>query len=300
MVIFGLTFMLVFILAVGAGILFFDNSEPMQISAAIASDYGDSATQKKIKSLVTSIGNAVGGLERFIPKSQKEMSVIRQRLMRAGFRQEAAVKYFYGGKVAAILLLAGPALLFGANGRNFLLIVGASVGLGYVGPDFWLSRRIKMRMRRIRRELPDLIDLLIVCIEAGLSLDQATTRTVDEMGRSGSPLCEEVGLVVLEQRAGAARIDAWKNLAERVNEESVRNVVMMLVQAEQFGTSVAKALRVHAETLRTQRIQQVEETAAKTTVKILFPLVLLIFPALFVVTLGPAIILVMESFNGSH
>lgn len=300
MLIFGLTFALIFVIAAGAGVLLFDDRDPMQISAAIAPDYGDSAAQKKIKTVIASVGQTVGSLERFIPKSQKEMSVIRLRLVRAGFRQEWATKYFYGAKVAVMLLLASPALLFAANSRNFLLIIGVSVGVGYLGPDVWLSRRVKTRMRRIRKELPDLIDLLIVCMEAGLSLDQATMRTVEEMGKSRSPLCEEVGLVVLEQRAGAARIDAWKNLAERINEESLRNVVMMLVQAEQFGTSVAKALRVHAESLRTQRVQQVEEMAAKMTVKILFPLVLLIFPALFVVTLGPAIILVMESFNGSH
>lgn len=300
MIIFGLTFLLVFILVVGAGVLFFDDSGPMQISAAIDPDFGGPVAQKKLRTAVASVGKAVGGLERFLPKSQKEMSLVRQRLARAGFRKDSAVRYFYGAKVAAMLLLGGPALAFFANERNFLFVVGASMGFGYLGPDFWLSRRVASRMRRIRRDLPDLIDLLIVCIEAGLSLDQATMRTVEEMGKSGSPLCEEVGLVVLEQRAGAPRMDAWKNLADRVNEESVRNVVMMLVQAEQFGTSVAKALRVHAETVRTQRVQQVEEMAAKTTVKILFPLVLLIFPALFVVTLGPAIILVMESFNASH
>lgn len=300
MLIFGLTFVLALVLALAAGMTLFDESAPRTISGVIAPDYGQLAEKKKFRTTIASIAKAVASLERIVPKSGRDVSVLRQRMMRAGFRQESAVKYFYGAKAAAILLLVGPALLLGAHGQSFLMMVGAAFAIGYLAPDFWLSNQVKKRTARIRRDLPDLVDLLIVCIEAGLSLDQAAMRTVEEMGRSGSPLCEEVGLVILEQKAGASRIDAWKKLSERVKEESVHNVVMMLVQAEQFGTSVARALRVHAETLRTQRIQQVEEMAAKMTVKILFPLVLLIFPAIFVVTLGPAIILLIENFGGNH
>jgi tight adherence protein C len=150
---------------------------------------------------------------------------------------------------------------------------------------------------RIRRGLPDVLDLLVICIEAGLSMDQATARTAEEL-RLGQPaLCDELGIVVLEQRAGRARSDAWRQFAERTDVDSVRNLVSVLVQSEQLGTSIAKTLRVHSDTLRTFRRQKIEEQAAKTTVKLVFPLVLFIFPSLFLVTLGPALIIMAESFQ---
>jgi tight adherence protein C len=160
-----------------------------------------------------------------------------------------------------------------------------------------LGRKIKARQKRIRRGLPDVLDLLVICTEAGLSLDQATARTASELSKAQPDLCDELGIVVLEQRAGRARADSWKQMADRTGVDSLRNLVSMLVQSEQFGTSIAKTMRTHADTLRTQRIQAVEEQAAKTSVKLVFPLVFFIFPALFIVTLGPAAILMMESFK---
>jgi tight adherence protein C len=145
--------------------------------------------------------------------------------------------------------------------------------------------------------LPDVLDLLVICMEAGLSLDQATARTAQELSTSQPELCDELGVVVLEQRAGRARSDAWKHMSERTGVDSLKNLVSMLVQTEQFGTSIAKMLRVHADTLRVQRVQMIEELAAKTSVKLVFPLVLFIFPALFLVTLGPAAIVMMDSFS---
>ena len=137
----------------------------------------------------------------------------------------------------------------------------------------------------------------MICVEAGLSLDQATSRTAKEMGRLQPDLCDELGMVVLERHAGRARSDAWKSMAERTGEESVRNMVAMLVQVEQLGTSVSKTLRVHSDTLRTQRIQWIEEQAAKTSVKLVFPLVFFIFPAVFLVALGPAAIMMYDAFS---
>jgi len=147
--------------------------------------------------------------------------------------------------------------------------------------------------------LPDVLDLLVICVEAGLSLDQATARTAQESGGPSAAIGDELGVVVLEQRAGCPRTDAWRHMAERSDEDSIRNLVSVLVQAEQFGTSVAKTLRVHSEILRNKRVQQIEEMAAKTTIKILFPLVLFIFPVLFLVTIGPAMILMFDSFKNS-
>jgi len=130
-----------------------------------------------------------------------------------------------------------------------------------------------------------------------LSLDQATARTAVELKVAQPELCDELSIVVLEQRAGRPRGEAWKNLADRTDVDAVRNLTTMLVQAEQFGTSIAKTLRVHGDTLRTQRVQAVEEAAAKTTIKLLFPLVFFIFPTLFIVALGPAVIQIMENFK---
>jgi tight adherence protein C len=141
------------------------------------------------------------------------------------------------------------------------------------------------------------LDLLVICIEAGLSLDQSVARTAEELSLGQPVICDELAIVVLEQRAGLPRADAWRHFAERTNVDCVRNLVSVLVQSEKFGTSIAKTLRVHSDTLRTQRRQAVEEQAAKTTVKLVFPLVLFIFPSLFLVTLGPAAITVMESFS---
>jgi tight adherence protein C len=141
------------------------------------------------------------------------------------------------------------------------------------------------------------LDLLVICIEAGLSLDQATARTAVELKAAQPELCDELGIVVLEQRAGRPRSDAWRHLAERTDIDCVRVLVSMLIQTEQFGTSISKMLRIHGDTLRTQRVQAVEEAAAKTTIKLLFPLVLFIFPSLFLVTLGPAFISILESFK---
>jgi tight adherence protein C len=143
------------------------------------------------------------------------------------------------------------------------------------------------------------LDLLIVCVEAGLSIDQATIRTAQEMGISRSPIADELDVVILEQRAGCPRTDAWKHLAERTDVDCVRNIVSMLVQADQFGTSIAKTLRIYSQTLRTQRIQQVEEQAAKTGIKILFPLVLFIFPNLFLVVLGPPVMMMLDALHSN-
>jgi tight adherence protein C len=172
-----------------------------------------------------------------------------------------------------------------------------TLGGGFLAPDFWLGKKIKKRQKKLTRGLPDVLDLLVICMEAGLSLDQATARTAQELKSSQPELCDELNIVVLEQHAGRGRADAWKNMAERTAVESVRNLVSMLVQTEQFGTSIAKVLRVHSDTLRTQRVQMIEEMASKTSVKLVFPLVLFIFPALFLVTLGPAAIVMVESFK---
>jgi tight adherence protein C len=245
-----------------------------------------------------SLGGMVEHLESVLPKSQAEQSIVRQRLIRAGYRSESAIKTFYGAKVLVPLILCAIAAVSGIThfAGPFIVYV-MCLGIGFLGPDFWLGNRIKKRQGRLSRGLPDVLDLLVICVEAGLSLDQATARASVELQKAQPELCDELNVVVLEQRAGRPRSDSWKHMAERTGEENVRNLVSMLVQAEQFGTSIAKTLRIHSDALRVKRVQEVEEAAAKLTIKLLFPLVFFIFPSLFIVVLGPVVITMMENFS---
>jgi len=294
------SFVIVFLLIASLGMLVFYREAMLQrISEVI-----NPSAAKKPKSLLETIqqtGISIGGVvehfEQVLPKSQAEVSIVRQRLIRAGYRKEAVVNVFYGSKVLTPLVLLALAWVSGAVSLSPLFVIVLSLCLGFMGPDFWLGRQIKKRQKRIRLGLPDVLDLLIICVEAGLSLDQATARAAAELKQAQPELCDELGVVVLEQRAGRARAESWRNMADRTDVDSVRNLVTMLIQSEQLGTSIARTLRIHADTLRTQRVQAVEEAAAKLTVKLLFPLVFFIFPALFIVVLGPAVISVMATFK---
>jgi len=292
-------FLALFLLMASGGLLlFFREGSSSRVDEAIQ-------TRSKPKSVLGSLRNAGSslraGLESFqnvLPKSKQEVSIVLVRLGRAGYREESAVRMFYGSKVALPLLLCALALMTGLSKMvGPFFVYATALGVGYLLPDFWLGKRISARQKRIRLGLPDVLDLIVICVEAGLSLDHATARSAQELKTSHPDLCDELKMVVLEQRAGRARSEAWKMMAERTDEASIRNLVSMIVQSEQFGTSVAKTLRIHSDTLRKQRIQSVEEQAAKTSVKLVFPLVLFIFPALFLVCLGPAVIVMMESFK---
>jgi tight adherence protein C len=293
-----ISFIVVFLLiASGALLVFYRDALPQRIADAISPRPKKRNVVDAIRESGLSIGGVVEHFEHVLPKSQAEVSIVMQRLTRAGYRNESAIRVFYGCKVLVPMVLCAIALVSGAAKFSPFFVYASCLGLGFLGPDFWLGRKIKQRQKKMERGLPDVLDLLIICIEAGLSLDQATARTAEELQKAQPELCDEFGILVLEQRAGRARSEAWKNLSERTAVDSIRNLVSVLVQSEQFGTSVAKTLRVHSDTMRAKRIQQVEEMAAKTSVKLVFPLVFFIFPALFLVTLGPAVILMMESFK---
>ncbi len=293
-----LVFCAIFLLIGSGGLLLFYRETMLQrISEVINPRPKPKSLMSTIQKTGLSIGGVVEHFEHVLPKSQAEVSVILQRLIRAGYRDESAVKLFYGCKVLVPLLLCVLVGVSGVADFSPLFIYIGALGFGFLVPDFWLGRQISNRQKALRRGLPDVLDLLVICIEAGLSLDQATARTAEELRQAQPELCDELRVVVLEQRAGRARSESWKHLAERTDVDSVRNLVSMLVQSEQFGTSIAKTLRTHSDTLRTQRVQAVEEMAAKTTIKLVFPLVLFIFPSLFLVTLGPAVISMIESMK---
>jgi tight adherence protein C len=292
------SFFVIFLLIASGGLLLFYREAMIERISAVVTPRGKrAALLSTIQQTGSSFSGMVEHLERVLPKSQAEVSVAQQRLIRAGYRKDSAVKLLYGAKVLVPLALCSLALATGLAQDNSFFVYAMALGLGFLAPDFWLGRRIKIRQTRIRLGMPDVLDLLIICIEAGLSMDQATARTSEELRLAQPAICDELGIVVLEQRAGRARSDAWKQFADRTDVDSVRNLVSVLVQSEQLGTSVAKTLRIHSDTLRIQRRQRVEEQAAKTTIKLVFPLVLFIFPSLFLVTLGPALIIMSESFQ---
>jgi tight adherence protein C len=293
-----LAFVAVFVLIGSIGVLMFYREAALdRISQVISPRRKQKTLAETFQNTGSSIGNVVKKFENLMPKSEKEVSVIKTRMQRAGFRNENAIKVFYGCKVLLPLTLAAIAAVSGLADLSPFFVYLIALGGGFLAPDFWLGKRIEKRQKKLTRGLPDVLDLLVICMEAGLSLDQATARSAEELRASQPEICDELAVVVLEQRAGRARSEAWKTMSDRTGVECLRNLVSMLVQTEQFGTSIAKMLRVHSDTLRVQRVQLVEEMAGKTSVKLVFPLVLFIFPALFLVTLGPAAIMMADSFK---
>ncbi|HEY3704286.1 MAG TPA: type II secretion system F family protein [Terracidiphilus sp.] len=293
-----IVFLSVFLLIGSLGFLLFYREAMMQRIATVVFDRPRKrGLAGSIEKAGESLGVVLEKVEKVVPKSQSEVSIVRQRLIRAGLRGDSGIKYFYASK-ALVPLAICIALSFTSFAKEspFIFYAGG-LGLGYLAPDFWLGRKIKNRQAEIKRSLPDVLDLLVICLEAGLGMDQATTRSAQELAGTHPILADELDIVVLEQRAGRPRSDCWRNMAERTDVDVVRNLVSTLVQAEQFGTSIAKTLRTHSDTMRTLRIQEVEERAAKTTIKLIFPLVLFIFPCMFVVTIGPAIIIIQEQFK---
>jgi tight adherence protein C len=223
------------------------------------------------------------------PQSAKEMGSLRLRLVQAGYRRPEALTMFFGIRIVFALALFG---LFSTSliARPNLMMALGGLGLGYLLPGMVLARLAKRRAHRIRLALADALDLLVVSVEAGLGLDQALSRVAAELAMAYPDLSDELKLINLELRAGKPRAEALRNMADRSGVDDLGSLVTMLIQTDKFGTSVAQSLRVYSETLRTKRRQRAEEAAAKTGVKMVFPLVLCIFPAIWIVTIGPAAI----------
>ena len=245
-----------------------------------------SETADRVVDTLKRIGNAV-------PKSPSEMSKLQLRLVHAGFRRPDAIILFLGIRagcaLACFAVLAAPFLL-----RASVPMALGGAGLGYLLPGIVLARMAKRRQHRIRLATPDALDLLVVSVEAGLGLDQALQRVGDELASVHPELSDDLRLINLELRAGKPRSEALHNLASRTGVDDLNSLVAVLVQTDKFGTSVAQALRVYSDVLRTKRRQRAEEAAAKTAVKMVFPLVICIFPAIWIVTIGPAAIKFVE------
>ena len=223
------------------------------------------------------------------PRRANEMGSLKLRLVQAGYRRPEALTIFFGMRVVfalALFSLFASSVLIRPN----LTVALGALGFGYVLPGMVLARVAKRRAHRIRLSLADALDLLVVSVEAGLGLDQALSRVGTELEFAYPELSDELRLINLELRAGKPRAEALRNLADRTGVDDLSALVTMLIQTDKFGTSVAQSLRVYSETLRTKRRQRAEEAAAKTGVKMVFPLVTCIFPAIWVITIGPAAI----------
>jgi len=222
---------------------------------------------------------------------------LKVRLAQAGIRSKAGGDIYFAAQFLVPLLGAVGGTLFGSNIVLCVLAFGVA---GYLAPDMWLNWMMGRRRKRIRRSIPDALDLMVICVEAGLGLDQALLRIGQELAVSHPDIHDEFAQVNREQRAGRPRLEAWQNLAERTEIEEFRSFVGMLSQTDKFGTPIAKALTRFSEEIRTKRKQAAEEAAAKTKIKIIFPLVLCIFPCIFIVLLAPAVLNIMSGLSGMN
>lgn len=231
-------------------------------------------------------------IARLFPRSPERMSEMRARLVSAGYRSVTAPVLYAAAQIVCAVVTSTLTLIATAH----LGIAILSLICGFAIPSVWLSLQIKKRTRIIRNGLPDVVDLLIVCLESGCGLDQAILKSGEELGLAYKPLGDELALVANEIRAGKVRADAFMNFAHRTGIDDVRSLMTMLVQTDRFGTSLAQALRIHADLLRTRRRQRAEERAAKANVKLVIPLVLCLFPAFYILTLGPAMLQFVRLF----
>lgn len=236
------------------------------------------------------------------PTGEKERSRVSRLLCHAGYRSPHALSVFYG--VKSLLVVALPVCVLIASPffprltTERLLFYGLlAATLGFLLPSMWLDRRVLLRQRTLRAGFPDALDLLVVCVEAGLGLSPALQRVADEVGVSHPELGSELALVNAEMRAGVERTEALRNLAERTGLADIRGLVTLMVQTMRFGTSIADALRVYSEEFRDKRMQAAEEQAAKIGTKMIFPLVFCLFPSFFLVAIGPAVIRLIDAFS---
>jgi tight adherence protein C len=272
---------------------------PTSVLGARLRALGSQATQTPEKPVIKvkeRLEQALDPLSKAIPLSPSDVSRTRAWLIQAGLREPRHVTYYFGARLAlAFVGLVGVIAFSGFNSLALLVCVPA---LGFFIPRFILKRMIKDRQQRIRLALPDALDLTVICVEAGLALDQALMRVGKDLHHAHPDLSDEFHFVNLEMRAGKPRAEALRNLVDRTGVDDIRSLVGTLIQTDRFGTSVAQALRIHSDSLRTARRQRAEEQAAKTTIKMVPPLVIFILVPFLFVTVGPALIQAYHSLVG--
>jgi tight adherence protein C len=226
-----------------------------------------------------------------VPASSKDLPELKRRLIRGGMRSPNASRYFHGSRALTTVGFAGAALVWGlrTHSENLFLAVGAMGALGYIAPMQYVLMRMRRRQHAIEKGLPNALDLLVVCVESGLGIDQAILQVARELQGAHPAICDEFALMNLEMRAGKPRAEALHNLAARTGVEDLKKLVAVLVQTDRFGTSIAQSLRGHADYLRVMARQRAEEAAGKLAIKLVFPIFFCVLPSLFAVTVGPVI-----------
>lgn len=297
----GLTFIAILVVA-GALVYAFAPGE-FPIADRLSRLWQPLAAQRKVsfrEKQTQKAAQVLSDVGKLLPSS-KDLSATKLMLVRAGYRRPEALMALRGAKVILPIAFAIIVYVSGlTESNNGMFVWILALVAGFLLPDMWLSRRVRKRQTILRKALPDALDLLVVCIEAGLGLDQAFMRVSQELRITHPELCGELDLVNAQIRVGRTRIESMRELASRTGVDDIKALVAMLIQTDRFGTSVSQSLRVHADDMRLKRRQRAEEAAAKTPVKMVPPLVFFIFPALFVVILGPAIITIFRQFIGMH
>ncbi len=295
----ALAAMVVFVFGLGASWLVAGATDPIRRRLGVV----DSDDQDRGRRVRVSVNTLLGPVAQYVlPREDVERSKTTERLVHAGFRSPNAVQVFYASK--AMLAVGLPILIvvvcqwlpsIKTNSVIMYALIGA--GLGVFAPNYVLDKFLQRRQRKLRNGFPDALDLLVTCVEAGLGLSQAIERVARELSVSHPELAMELALVNAETRAGVENVAALKNLVNRCGLDDIRGLVSLLIQTIRFGTSIAESLRVYSEEFRDKRMQAAEEQAAKIGTKLIFPLILFLFPGFFVVVVGPAVVALMATFS---
>jgi len=289
---------IIFVLGIGLSVIFLGVTNPIRRRLHMINEEEENKGALSLK-----IATAVGPIASFIlPKEDLERDKVKRDLYRAGYHSPQALQVFYALKAVLTITLALTALavsrfLPSVTTQSLMLYVTVAAAVGLLAPNYVLSKSLERQMRLLRNGFPDALDLLVVCVESGLGLGPALQRVAEEITVSHPELSLELATVNAEMRAGVQREKALKNLGERTGLPDIRGLVALLVQSMRFGTSVADALRIYAEEFRDKRMQAAEEQAAKIGTKMIFPLVLFMFPVFFVVAVGPAALRIIDAFG---
>jgi tight adherence protein C len=289
---------IIFVFASGVSVILMGITDPIRRRLGMINE---SEPEKGTLSL--KLMTAIGPVAAFVlPKEELERNKVKRDLYRAGFHSPQALQIFYALKAVLAIALAMITLLAtrfmpNLDTQNIMMYVAVAAAVGLLAPNYVLTKSLERHMRLLRNGFPDALDLLVVCVESGLGLGPALQRVADEINVSHPELSTELATVNAEMRAGVQREKALKNLAERTGLPDIRGLVTLLVQSMRFGTSVADALRIYSEEFRDKRMQAAEELAAKIGTKMIFPLVLCMFPVFFVVAVGPAALRIIDAFG---
>ena len=289
---------IIFVFASGVSIILIGVTDPIRRRLGMINE-----TEPEKGTLALKLMTAVGPVAAFVlPKEELERNKVKGDLYRAGFHSPQALQIFYALKAVltislAVITLVATRFMPNLDTQTIMLYVAVAAAVGLLLPNYVLSKALERQMRLLRNGFPDALDLLVVCVESGLGLGPALQRVAEEINVSHPELSTELATVNAEMRAGVQREKALKNLAERTGLPDIRGLVALLVQSMRFGTSVADALRIYSEEFRDKRMQAAEELAAKIGTKMIFPLVLCMFPVFFVVAVGPAALRIIDAFG---